>query len=432
MSDALRIAVAGLGTVGAGLLHLVENNGDVLAQRCGRPIVVTAVSARDRSRDRGVSIEGFQWFDDPVEMAKVADADIVVELIGGADGAAKAVCEAAIAAKRSVVTANKALIAHHGAELAMEAEKAGVVVGYEAAVAGGIPIIKALREGLAGNRITGLYGILNGTCNFILSNMRRSGREFADVLAEAQQLGYAEADPGFDVDGIDAAHKLAILASVAFGCRIDFENVFIEGIRRVTALDIEFAETLGYRIKLLGIARRHGEAIEQRVHPCMVALGSPAAHVEDVFNAIVVNGDFVGSTVYEGRGAGAGPTASAVMADIADLARGARIPVFNIPACNLIDRATVPMDRHVGAYYIRLMVVDRPGVFADIAAILRDEAVSMEQILQRTRSPDEAVPVVMTTHEVEEAAMMRALEKFAALDTVVELPHVIRIETFDQ
>lgn len=431
MSDALRIAVAGLGTVGAGLLRLIEENGDILAQRCGRPITVTAISARDRSRDRGVAVEGYQWFDDPAEMARNAEADIIVELIGGADGPAKVVCEAAIAAKRSIVTANKALIAHHGAELAIAAENVGVAIGYEAAVAGGIPIIKALREGLAGNRITGLYGILNGTCNFILTTMRQTGREFADVLAEAQQLGYAEADPSFDVDGVDAAHKLAILASVAFGCRVDFENVYTEGIRRITALDIELAETLGYRIKLLGIARRQGEMIEQRVHSCMVPLGSPVAHVEDVFNAVVVNGDFVGSTVYEGRGAGAGPTASAVMADIVDLARGATTPVFNIPARNLVDRATVPMDRHVGAYYIRLMVVDRPGVFADIAAIFRDEAVSMEQILQRTRSPNEAVPLVMTTHEVGEAAMMRALEKFAALETVVESPHVIRIEKFD-
>jgi homoserine dehydrogenase len=432
LSDAFRIAVAGLGTVGAGLLRLIEQNGDVLSQRCGRPIIVTAVSARDRLRDRGVSIGNFRWFDDPVEMARNAEADIVVELIGGADGPAKAVCEAAIAAKRSIVTANKALIAHHGAELAIAAENVGVAIGYEAAVAGGIPIIKALREGLAGNRITGLYGIFNGTCNFILTTMRQTGREFAEVLAEAQQLGYAEADPGFDVDGVDAAHKLAILASVAFGCRVDFENVYTEGIRRITALDIELAETLGYRIKLLGIARRQGEMIEQRVHSCMVPLGSPVAHVEDVFNAVVVNGDFVGSTVYEGRGAGAGPTASAVIADIVDLARGGSTPVFNIPARNLVDRGTVPMDRHVGAYYIRLMVVDRPGVFADIAAILRDEAVSMEQILQRTRSPNEAVPLVMTTHEVEEAAMMRALEKFGALDTVVESPHVIRIEKFDE
>lgn len=431
MSGAFRIAVAGLGTVGAGVLRLIEQNTEILSQRVGRRVVVSAVSARDRNRDRGVSLDGLQWFDDPVAMASAADIDLVVELIGGEDGPAKAVCEASIAHGRSVVTANKALIAHHGAALAEAAEAAGVTIGYEAAVAGGIPIIKALREGLAGNSVAGLFGILNGTCNFILTEMRQTGREFDDVLADAQRLGYAESDPSFDVDGVDAAHKLSILASVAFGSRIDFDNVHTEGIRQVTALDIELAETLGYRIKLLGIARRQEDGIEKRVHPCMVRLQSPVAHVEGVTNAVVVNGDFVGQTVYEGPGAGAGPTASAVVADIVDIARGGSLPVFNLPAAELREEDSVPMDRHVGSYYIRLMVVDRPGVFADVAAILRDEAVSMEQILQRTRAPGEAVPVVMTTHDVEEASMMRAIERFAALDTVTEPPHVIRIETFD-
>ncbi len=431
MSDVIRIAVAGLGTVGTGVLRLIEKNGALLARRCGRRVAVTAVSARDRSRDRGVSLNGIRWFDDPATMAAADDIDVVVELIGGADGAAKGVCETAIAHGRPVVTANKALIAHHGVAIAAAAEAAGVQVGYEAAVAGGIPIIKALREGLAGNSITGLCGILNGTCNFILTEMRETGREFEDVLRDAQRLGYAEADPGFDVDGVDAAHKLSILASVAFGGRIDFDNVYTEGIRQISALDIEFAETLGYRIKLLGIARRRNGGIEKRVHPCMVRLESPVAHVEGVTNAVVVNGDFVGQTVYEGPGAGEGPTASAVMSDVIDIARSAQMPVFGVPVAELVENAPVPMDRHVGSYYIRLMVVDLPGVFADVAAILRDEAVSMEQILQRTRSPGEAVPVVMTTHDVEEASMMRALEKFAALETVTETPHVIRIETFD-
>jgi homoserine dehydrogenase len=309
------------------------------------------------------------------------------------------------------------------------AEGAGVALGYEAAVAGGIPIIKALREGLAANNVTSLYGILNGTCNYILSAMRDSGREFADVLAEAQALGYAEDDPGFDVDGVDTAHKLAILTSVAFGCEVDFAGVYIEGIRHVSAQDIEFATELGYRIKLLGIARRIDHGIEQRVHPCLVDEETPIAHVEGVFNAVVVEGDFVDSTVYEGRGAGAGPTASAVVADIVDLARGARIPTFAVPANALEKLPAAPMDRHRGAYYIRLMVVDRPGVFADVAAALRDERVSMESILQRTRDPDGAVPVVMTTHDTEEAAMKRALARFAALDTVVEPPRMIRIES---
>ena len=429
MNEALNIAVAGLGTVGAGVLQLLERNGRVLRQRCGRDIRVTAVSARDRARDRGVNLDNVAWFDDAVAMAREADAEVVVELIGGADGPAKAVCEAAIGAGRHVVTANKALIAMHGTSMARMAEGAGVALGYEAAVAGGIPIIKALREGLAANNITSLYGILNGTCNYILSAMRDSGREFADVLAEAQTLGYAEADPGFDVDGVDAAHKLAILTSVAFGCEVDFASVYIEGIRHVSAQDIEFATELGYRIKLLGIARRLEHGVEQRVHPCLVDEETPIAHVEGVFNAVVVEGDFVDSTLYEGRGAGAGPTASAVVADIVDLARGARIPTFAVPANTLERLPAAPMDRRRGAYYIRLMVVDRPGVFADVAAALRDEKVSMESILQRTRDPDGAVPVVMTTHDTEEAAMKRALARFAALDTVVEPPRMIRIES---
>jgi len=428
LNGPLNIAVAGLGTVGAGLIQLLRANGALAAQRCGREIAVTAVSARDRGRDRGVDINNIKWFDDPVRMAREADADVVVELIGGADGMAKAVCEAAIGVGRHVVTANKALIAHHGTALAAAAEKAGVQLAYEAAVAGGIPVIKSLREGLAANRIDSLYGILNGTCNYILSVMRDTGREFDDVLAEAQRLGYAEADPGFDVDGVDTAHKLAILTSVAFGSAIDFDSVFVEGIRHVSAEDIRFADELGYRIKLLGIARRTDHGVEQRVHPCMVALDSPIAHVEGVNNAIVAQGDFVGSTVYEGRGAGAGPTASAVAADLIDIARGCRVPTFSVPASALQPADPASMDRHVGAYYIRLMVVDRPGVFADVAAVLRDSEVSMEAILQRARSPDEPVPVVMTTHDVEESSIGHALARFAELETVVEQPRLIRIE----
>ena len=428
MTAPLKIAVAGLGTVGGGLVRLVQENGALLERRCGRAVAITAVSARDRARDRGFALPHAAWFEDPVTMAREADAEIVVELIGGADAPARQVCEAAFAAGRHVVTANKALIAHHGMALAAAAEEAGVSLSYEAAVAGGIPIVKALREGLAGNSISGLYGILNGTCNYILTTMRETGREFADVLADAQRLGYAEADPSFDVDGIDTAHKLAILTSVAFGCRINFDDIAMEGIRNVSALDIRFADELGYRIKMLGIARRTDTGIEQRVHPCMVQLDSPIAHVEGVYNAIVVQGDFVGSAVFEGRGAGAGPTASAVMADLVDTARGMRMPTFGVQVRALAELPTVPMDRHIGAYYIRLMVVDRPGVFADVAATLRDEQVSMEAILQRTRAPGEPVPVVMTTHDVEEASMMRAVRRFAAFDTVVEPPHVIRID----
>ncbi len=294
--------------------------------------------------------------------------------------------------------------------------------------AGGIPVIKAVREGLAGNRINRIYGILNGTCNSILTQMRKTGRPFADVLADAQKLGYAEADPSFDVDGIDAAHKLAVLAALAFGTEVNFSGVYTEGIRHVSPLDLDYAKELGYRVKLLGLARMTGHGLEQRVHPCMVPIETPIADVEDVFNAVVAEGDFAGNSVFEGRGAGAGPTASAVVADLIDLARGRRAPTFGVPVDSLARPPVSPMERRVGAYYIRLMVVDRPGVIADITAVLRDESVSLEAMLQRGRSPNETVPVVLTTHDTQEAAMNRALSKIAALSHVSEPPRAIRIE----
>jgi homoserine dehydrogenase len=305
MSGALRIGIAGLGTVGAGTLRLLQEHGDILAQRCGRPIVVGAVSARERKRDRGVDVSKLRWCDDALALAGDPEIDVVVELIGGSDGIARRLIETAIANRKHVVTANKALLAHHGAALARAAESNGVTLAYEAAVAGGIPIIKALREGLAGNRVERIYGILNGTCNYILTTMRRTGREFADVLAEAQKLGYAEADPSFDVDGVDAAHKLAILTSVAFGCEINFAGVHVEGIRNVSAMDIAYAEELG-SASSSGRARPTEHGIEQRVHACMVPIGTPIAHVEGVFNAVVTEGDSVGQNVAEGRGAGRG------------------------------------------------------------------------------------------------------------------------------
>jgi homoserine dehydrogenase len=428
LSEPLKVAVAGLGTVGCGIVRLLHEQDAVLAERCGRPLRVTAVSARDRGRNRDADISAFDWYDDAVAMAREADADVVVELIGGSDGVAKAVCEAAIGAGRHVVTANKALLALSGNALARAAEDKGVSLCYEAAVAGAIPIVKSLREALAGNRIERLYGILNGTSNYILSAMRDSGRPFEEVLAEAQTLGYAEADPSFDVDGIDAAHKLAILTSLAFGTEVDFAGVYIEGIRQVSPMDIEYAGELGYRIKLLATARRTEHGIEQRVHPCMVAESAAIATVDGVFNAVVAVGDFAGPTVYEGQGAGAGPTASAVAADLVDIARGISAPTFGIPAAHLERAPVSPMERHRGSYYIRLMVVDRPGVLAAITAAFRDEEVSMESLLQRGRSPDEAVPVVLTSHRTEEAAMTRALDKIAALDSVLEPPCMIRIE----
>jgi homoserine dehydrogenase len=392
---------------------------------------VTAVSAKNRAQDRGVNISRAKWYDDAADMARAADADVIVELIGGSDGIAKRVCEAAIAARRHVVTANKAMLALHGTQLARAAEAAGVALMFEAAVAGGIPIIGAMRQGLAANKLSRVYGILNGTCNYILTEMQRSKRDFAEVLKEAQSLGYAEADPSFDVDGIDAAHKLAVLAAVAFGCEVNFSGVYIEGIRHITAQDIAYAGELGYRIKLLGIARRTEQGIEQRVHPCMVDASSSIAHVDGVYNAVVAEGDFVGRTVFQGRGAGAGPTASAVVADLIDIARGGCAPAFAVPAALLSRLPPLAMDRHAGAYYIRLNVHDRPGVIADVTAALRDEEVSLESMLQRGRSPGGAVPVVLTTHAADEAAMKRALGRIAALQTVVEPPRMIRIEPLE-
>lgn len=424
----LRIAVAGLGTVGVGVIHIVQQQGSLLADRCGRPVEITGVSARNRSRDRGVDLSSYPWFDDPVTMAREAEADLIIELIGGSDGPAKAVCEAAIAAGRHVVTANKALMAVHGAALAAAAEGAGVALAYEAGVAGGIPVVKALREGLAANRITSLQGILNGTSNFILTTMRETGRDFGEVLAEAQELGYAEADPTFDIDGTDAAQKLALLVSLAFGCPVDFDAVAMEGIEQISAQDIKFAEELGYRIKLLAVARMTENGLERRVAPGMVPMSAPMAHVEGVYNAIVTEGDFVGRTVMEGRGAGEGPTASAVVADVLDIAAGRISPVFGVPVERLTACPSAPAEAHVGPYYIRLMVRDRPGVFADIACALRDAQVSMESVLQRGHNPGETVPVVMTVHDTQEAAMAAAIAKINALEDIVEPAMVLRIE----
>jgi len=424
----LKIAVAGLGTVGAGTVQLLQRNADLLERRSGRRLVVTAVAARDKRRDRGVDLSAVRWYGDAVAMTADPEIDVVIELIGGSDGVAREVVAGALAHGKHVVSANKALLAHHGTELAKLAEARGVALAFEAAVAGGIPILKALREGLAANHVRRIYGILNGTCNYILTTMRETGREFQEVLAEAQKLGYAEADPRFDIDGIDAAHKLALLAAVAFGNAVDFKGVHIEGIRHISALDIEFADELGYRIKLLGLARLTDHGIEQRVHACMVPRATPIAHVEGVYNAVVVEGDFVGRVLLEGRGAGAEPTASAIVADLLDIAVGRWSPSFAVPAATLQARPSSPISRHYGASYVRLMVLDRPGVIADIAAALRDEQVSMEQMIQRGRAPGEAVPVVLTTHETEEAAMRRALERIGRLETVLEPPRMIRVE----
>jgi len=428
MTNALKVGVAGLGTVGAGVVELLRRNADIITARAGRPIEVTAVSARDRGRDRGVALDGLTWHADPVALAADAGVEVVVEVMGGADGPARALVEAALTARKPVVTANKALLATHGVALARLVEATGGTLAYEAAVAGGIPAIKALREGLAANRISRVAGILNGTCNYILTEMRVKGLPFDEVLSTAQALGYAEADPSFDIDGVDAAHKLAILAALAFGRPVDLGALHIEGIRHISALDIALAGELGYRIKLLGIAARAEGGVTARVHPCMVPEASPMAAVEGVFNAVLAEGDAVGRVVLQGRGAGAGPTASAVVADLMDIARGRTAPLWGAASETLDASAALPMGAHRGAYYLRLMVLDQPGVIADVTGVLRDARISLESMLQRGRAPGEAVPVVLVTHECEEAQMTDALARLAALPAVLEAPAMIRIE----
>ena len=407
--------------MGGGVVRLLHENASIIAARAGQPITVAAVCARDRARERGLPLDGIDWVQDPSSLATLPGIDAVVELIGGAGNPARALVTACLAAGRPVVTANKALLAIHGATLPRSA-----ALGFEAAVGGGIPIIKALREGLAANQISRLAGILNGTCNYILSAMHQQRREFADILAEAQAQGYAETDPATDIDGVDAAHKLAILAALAFGHAVCLDAVYVEGIRRISALDIAFAEELGCRIKLLGIARRTEQGVEARVHPCLVPSAAPIARVEGVFNAVVVEGNAAGRVMLEGRGAGAGPTASAVVSDLIDVARRRLTPTWGQEM--LLETTPVPIGEHVGAFYLRLMVTDRPGVIADVAAILRDHGVSLESLLQHGRSPQEAVPVVLVTHDVRERDMYAAAERIALLPAVLEPPALIRIE----
>ncbi|MFT9064103.1 MAG: homoserine dehydrogenase [Acetobacter persici] len=431
-SAPLRLGIAGLGTVGAGVIRLLATNADLVTARAGRPLKVTAVSARDRTQDRGVDLSGMRWYDNAPDLVADPDVDVVVELIGGAEGTARAVVEAALAAGKPVVTANKALLAIHGPALArLSAEKSAPLL-FEAAVAGGIPAIKMVREGLAADRLLRIGGILNGTCNYILTVMRETGKDFGTVLADAQQLGYAEADPSTDIDGLDAAHKLTILAGLAFGQPVAFESLHVEGIRRIGALDLTFARTLGYRIKLLGMARMSEAGLEARVTPCLVPENAPIAQVDGVFNAVVAEGAFAGRLMIEGRGAGAGPTASAVAADLIDVARGHTIPVWGVQATDTPPLQANPVSAGTGAFYLRLLVEDRPGVIADITAVLRDCGVSLRSMLQHTPEQNDAdpyVPLVLVTHQTSEAAMQEAVTRIDGLDVVTDTPVMIRIET---
>ncbi|MBD3844871.1 homoserine dehydrogenase [Bosea sp. SSUT16] len=437
-SQPLRIGLAGLGTVGASVLKILQRQENALAARCGRAIRVVAVSARDRKRDRGIDLGGFTWFDDPVALAKSAEVDCVVELMGGSDGPAKAAVEAALSAGKHVVTANKALLAAHGVALAELAESNGVALAFEASSAGGIPVVKTLREALAGNNVSRISGILNGTCNYILSRMEQEGLTFEACLADAQRLGYAEADPTFDVEGFDTAHKLAILTSLSFGTKIDAEAIHVEGISAITPLDLRMADELGYRIKLLGVAERTKTGIEQRVHPTMVPKASAIAQVMGVLNAVSIDADAVREITLVGPGAGGDPTASAVVADIADVARGTAGLPFGLPVGRLEEPTRAPMQRHEGGYYVRLAVADRPGAAAAIATRMAEADISLESIVQR-RSPEAVnrdpggrsgapVPVVLITYATSESAIRAALEKVTADGHVAEPPQVIRIE----
>ncbi len=431
MTNALRLGIAGLGTVGTGVLDIVKRHATLLAARAGRPVQVTAVSARSKGKDRGHDLSALAWHDDPVALAKSADIDVFIELMGGDSGPAKASVEAALAAGKHVVTANKALLAHHGVALAKAAEARGVMLNFEAAVAGGIPVIKTLREGLAGNDVRRIFGILNGTCNYILTKMADEGRSFADVLAEAQKLGYAEADPTFDVGGFDTAHKLAILTSLAFGTQVNVEKIAIEGIEAITLEDIRNAAELGYKIKLLGVAVAHEGGVEQRVNPTLVPKNSPVSETDGVFNAVVIRGDFVGDLMLEGRGAGSHPTASAVVGDVVDIARGNARPVFGIPAKDLKPYVQAPQKAHEGGYYVALQLHDKPGAVAAVARILADEKISIESIVQRGTSSNETrdtAPFILITHNTLEPSIRKAMAKIEKDGHVVGHPRVIRIE----
>jgi homoserine dehydrogenase len=435
----LRVGLAGLGTVGAAVIKLIETEQQSLVARCGRPVEVVAVCARSRAKNRGIDLKKFRWHDDPLTLARDPEIDVFVELMGGDGDPAKASVEAALAAKKSVVTANKALLARHGVALAELAEKSGVAVNFEAAVAGAIPVVKTLREGLAGNSFARVYGILNGTCNYILTRMEQEKLSFADCLKDAQRLGYAEADPTFDVEGHDTAQKLSILASLAFGTKVDPGAVYVEGISSIAPADLEAADELGYRVKLLGVAVRTPQGIEQRVHPTMVPKESAIAQVMGVTNAVTIDVDGFSPITLVGPGAGGAATASAVVADIVDIARTHRLPVFGRPAAQLTEAGRAPMQRHEGGYYIRLLAVDKPGTAATIATRLAEQQISLESIVQRHRGgapiggtdPKSAVapvPVILITYATTEDAVRHAMEAVKADKVISAEPQLIRIE----
>ncbi len=431
MPTPLRIALAGLGTVGAGVIRLVEENSALIARRAGRPIEIVAVTARDRAKDRGVDLSRYRWTDDMTAMAMADDIDVVVELVGGSDGPALTLARESLNSGKAFVTANKAMIAHHGLELATLAEAKGQPLKYEAAVAGGIPVIKGLRDGASANRIERVYGILNGTCNYILSAMEKDGRDFADVLKDAQAMGYAEADPAFDIDGVDAGHKLSILASLCFGTEIDFGGVEASGIRKILAADIAQAKALGYRIRLIGLAEVDGEngdaCLFQRVHPYLIRTDHPLAHVTGATNAVVAEGNFSGRLLFQGAGAGDKPTASAVVADLVDIARGETGPAFAMPVGELEKLAPASSAHRMGKTYLRMVVADRPGVLAEITAAMRDAGLSIESLIQQEANEDGSALIAMVTHAGREQAITQTLSALSGSDSLLGEPVVMHI-----
>lgn len=440
MTEPLKLGVAGLGTVGAGLLQLIETHGHRLASVLPRPLQVDAVSARTRGKDRGVCLEAIRWFDDPVALATDPEIDVFVELIGGEDGPAKAAVEKALSAGKHVVTANKALLAKHGVALARLAEKNAVALNFEAAVAGGIPVIKTMREAFIPNKVSRVYGILNGTCNYILTVMEEEGRSFTDVLKEAQEMGYAEADPTFDIGGFDAGHKLALMTSLAFGTEVAADQIHVEGIETITQADIAAAGELGFRIKLLGVAMETPSGIEARVHPAMVPKHSAIAEVSGVTNCVALEGDFTGPLLLVGAGAGGRPTAAAVASDIVDVARGIVLPPFITPTDRLSPHGRARIDEHRGAYYVRLSLRDEPGAMAAIAKCMGDEGVSLESVVQhrerkslpgsgKPAPPGTPATVIMITHETTEDAIRRSVDAIERNEKVTDRPQVIRIES---
>ncbi len=426
MSAPLRLGIAGLGTVGIGVVKIVQQHAALLEARCGRSIEITAICARDRGKNRSADISIYDWEDDPVALAGRDDVDVLVELMGGPDGPAKAATEAAIAAGKDVVTANKAMLAEHGQTLAEAAEGRGRVLRFEAAVAGGIPVVKTLTEGLAGNAITRVMGVMNGTCNYILTRMENAGLPYETVFEEADQLGFLEADPQLDVGGIDAAHKLALLAAIAFGTRVDFDSVELEGIDRISIDDIRHAADMGYRIKLLGVAQMTPRGLEQRMTPCLVPATSPLGQLEGAMNMAVLEGDSVGRIVLRGAGAGEGPTASAVMSDVIDIARGLRLPTFGQPAALLADtraaRANSPTP-----WYLRMTLMDEPGALAKVASALGECEISIDRMRQYGHD-DTFAPVLIVTHKTTRGAIDRAVSALARTGVVMGDPVALAIE----